>query len=93
MTYYVLIEPNNSEDTEMKINGITDSVNTCDCCGRSGLARTVCFEADNGELSFIGTTCASKYAKSNGISYGLKAIEIIIMLKRNLKLLISSLKQ
>jgi hypothetical protein len=65
----------------MKINGITDTITTCDCCGRTGLARTVCFESDSGDLSFVGTICASAYARKNSISYGLNAVEVINSVK------------
>jgi hypothetical protein len=37
-----------------------DSVNTCDCCGRSNLKFTVLVELDNGELANYGSTCASR---------------------------------
>lgn len=40
--------------------GITDAVTTCDCCGKSGLVRTVCMELDGGALVHYGTTCASR---------------------------------
>lgn len=40
--------------------GITDAVTSCDCCGKSGLRRTVCMELDGGELVHYGTTCASR---------------------------------
>ena len=40
--------------------GITDAVTTCDCCGKSGLKRTVCMELDGGDLVHYGTTCATR---------------------------------
>lgn len=40
--------------------GITDAVTSCDCCGKSGLRRTVAMELDGGELVHYGTTCASR---------------------------------
>ena len=43
----------------MKILGLTDAVNTCDCCGRKNLKRTVAIEAESGDLMHFGTTCAS----------------------------------
>lgn len=50
--------------------GITDEVNTCSCCGKTNLQRTVVFETtqewqgDGGDkFVFFGTTCATN-AKS-----------------------------
>jgi hypothetical protein len=43
----------------MKIKGIVDNVNTCDCCGKTGLAKTVALETNDGEIVYYGTTCAS----------------------------------
>lgn len=40
--------------------GITDSVTTCDCCGKANLARTVAMELDSGEVVHYGTTCAAR---------------------------------
>lgn len=43
----------------IKFLGVTDSVNTCDCCGKSGLKKTV--ELDfYGETMHYGTTCAGR---------------------------------
>lgn len=39
--------------------GTSDEVSTCDCCGKSGLKRTVALERD-GETVYFGTTCASR---------------------------------
>jgi hypothetical protein len=44
----------------MQILGITDSVNTCDCCGKSNLAKTVVVDLDNG-IQYFGTTCVKKH--------------------------------
>lgn len=44
----------------MKIVGITDEVTHCDCCGRSGLKRTVKLATDSGAVVHYGTTCAVK---------------------------------
>ena len=83
--YTVFIESTNTERDEMKIIGLTDTVNICECCGKSGLARTVCFESNDGDLSFIGTTCSTKYAKKHGLNYGLKAVELINAVKEQSK--------
>jgi hypothetical protein len=42
----------------MKLLGIVDHVNDCDCCGKTGLVKTVALES-NGETVYYGTTCAS----------------------------------
>ena len=55
----------------MKVLGITDSVNICDCCGKSGLERTVGIELNNGDIVYYGTTCATK---KHGVSTGLKTL-------------------
>lgn len=46
-----------------KMRGITDSVTSCDCCGRSDLKSTVVLESDDGTLSHFGKVCASKLLK------------------------------
>jgi hypothetical protein len=50
-----------------RILGTSDTVTTCDHCGRSDLARTVALDFD-GEVSYYGTTCAAKafFPKSTG---------------------------
>lgn len=40
------------------ILGICDDRNTCDCCGKTGLKKTVALDID-GETVFFGTTCAA----------------------------------
>jgi hypothetical protein len=42
------------------ILGITDSITTCDCCGKSNLKRTVGIELNSGEQVHYGVDCASK---------------------------------
>jgi len=44
----------------MKVLSVVDSVNSCDCCGRIGLKKTVAVEHDNGDICYYGTTCATK---------------------------------
>lgn len=46
-------------ETTKKIIGFTDSVNECDCCGKTGLKGTFCVEI-NGEELYYGSTCAFK---------------------------------
>lgn len=41
-----------------QITGITDSVTTCDCCGKNNLKRAVALVNDAGEEFFFGTNCA-----------------------------------
>lgn len=43
----------------MRIIGYDDSINTCDCCGKSNLKLTVVVEID-GEIMHYGTTCATR---------------------------------
>ena len=50
----------------MEIKGITDSVTTCDCCGKTNLKRTVAIETENGEIVYYGTSCAATYLKVSG---------------------------
>ena len=52
---------------QFKILAIVDDVTSCECCGKSDLARTVAIEnAENGEIKYFGTTCALKPAKGFG---------------------------
>ncbi len=41
-----------------KALGTDDSVNTCDCCGKSNLKFTVVIELDDGEIAHYGQVCA-----------------------------------
>lgn len=43
----------------MKVLGITDTVTTCDCCGKKNLKRTVVLDTETGVL-YYGTSCAAK---------------------------------
>ena len=47
------------------IQGITDERDSCDCCGKSNLKRTVALADadDGGEVVFFGTTCAARAMK------------------------------
>lgn len=40
--------------------GTDDSVNTCDCCGKTNLKFTVAIELDGGEVVHYGQVCASR---------------------------------
>jgi hypothetical protein len=39
---------------------LDDTVTTCDCCGKSGLKRTVLMRLDDDSLVNFGTTCAAR---------------------------------
>jgi hypothetical protein len=43
-----------------KVIGTTDEVTTCDCCGRTDLQKTVVFQDEEGNNSYLGVVCASK---------------------------------
>lgn len=45
---------------EIKLLGITDDVNECNCCGKTNLKCTVAFEIDGAE-AYYGTTCATYF--------------------------------
>jgi len=47
------------------VHGITDEITTCDCCGKSKLARTVGLENEAGEVLYFGTTCAARAMKQS----------------------------
>lgn len=40
--------------------GVTDEVNSCDCCGKSNLKSTVAFDV-TGEIVHYGSTCAARH--------------------------------
>lgn len=42
------------------IQGVTDEVTSCDCCGRQDLKRTVALLGEDGDEVFFGTECAAK---------------------------------
>jgi hypothetical protein len=44
----------------VKAIGINDAVNTCDCCGKSGLKHTVIVLMDDGDIAHYGSVCATK---------------------------------
>lgn len=57
----------------IKILGTDDSVNSCECCGKTGLKYTIVVEVD-GVVMHYGSTCATRHTgmKSGQIK---KAIE------------------
>lgn len=46
--------------SSMKALYITDEINTCDCCGRTGLKATVAMQLDCGGILHYGRTCAAR---------------------------------
>ena len=53
--------------TRFRVQGITDDVTTCECCGRAGLKRTVRLvelDADGNDVEavYYGTDCAARAA-------------------------------
>lgn len=44
----------------MKPIAISDDITTCDCCGRTGLKRTVVLRNDDGSIRYHGTSCAAR---------------------------------
>jgi hypothetical protein len=60
----------NATDRQFRILGTTDSVSSCDCCGKSNLKQTVAvIELDargdevTGETLHFGTTCAARASR------------------------------
>lgn len=50
--------------TRYKIEGITDERDSCDCCGKTGLKRTVALtDLDTSEIVYFGTSCAAQSMK------------------------------
>lgn len=45
------------------ILGTDDSINTCDCCGRSNLKHTVIVQTEDGEILHYGSVCATRHTK------------------------------
>ena len=53
---------------QFRIKAIVDDVNSCECCGKTGLVRTVAIEnLETGEIKYFGTTCAMQPAKGFAI--------------------------
>jgi hypothetical protein len=61
----------------MRLLGITDCVNTCDCCGKTDLKCTVAFEQEDSNIVYYGRICAQRwYGKTQKvISSELKTIK------------------
>ena len=61
---------------------ITDTVTTCDCCGKTGLKCTVEMELDNGDIVHYGRTCASRNSGKNAATMN---TEIKALVAKNTK--------
>ena len=69
--------------TTKKIIAFTDSVNECDCCGKSGLKGTFCVSIDGNEF-YYGSICAFKkhgFDKSNS-KEALKNFDRLLIARR-----------
>lgn len=69
-----------TEITGFDILGTTDSIDTCDCCGRTGLKSTVIIRfADGAEPVHYGRTCAARYAgvKVSVVDRGIRSAQAI----------------
>lgn len=44
-----------------KILNTDDSVNACDCCGKTGLKFTFVVELESGDIAHYGSTCVTKH--------------------------------
>lgn len=54
--------------TTYKILGIDDSINSCDCCGKQGLQKTVAIlNLETGEIGHFGSTCAMRPSSCFGL--------------------------
>lgn len=60
----------------IKILGTDDSVNSCECCGKSNLKYTVIVEVNN-EIMHYGSTCATRHTgmKSSQIKKEVESIQ------------------
>ena len=48
-----------------KLLGTTDTVNTCDRCGKSGLKKTVALQSDKYDTVYYGVDCAADSLRGN----------------------------
>jgi hypothetical protein len=53
-------EPTAVTTTSLKVLGTCDSVNQCECCGRTGLKKTVAIGNTDGNVRYLGTECAAR---------------------------------
>lgn len=50
----------------MKVLGCNDEVTACECCGRTGLKRTVILQTAAGDVVRYGVDCAARAAGKTG---------------------------
>lgn len=49
-----------TNESDIKVLGINSDRDTCDCCGKTNLAKVVWLEIDGGEPVAYGVNCAAK---------------------------------
>lgn len=54
----------------MKVLGITDEINVCECCGKTNLKRAVALETASGEVVHYGVDCADRAINGKGTRSG-----------------------
>ncbi len=58
---------NTATARQFNILGICDNVNSCDCCGKTQLQKTVAIEnCETGAIGYFGTSCAMQPSKCFG---------------------------
>jgi ribosome-binding protein aMBF1 (putative translation factor) len=60
--------------TALKILGITDERTECECCGKTGLKRTVALDAD-GVVVYFGSDCAAMALMGKKTASNRKVVE------------------
>lgn len=62
----------------VKVLGVNDDVTTCECCGRTGLKKTVVLDVEGSQLHY-GTQCAAKKLRFGmGAKYSAHKIESVV---------------
>lgn len=54
---------------------IVDDVNSCDCCGKTGLKSTVSMQRDDGEIFHFGRVCATRHTGRDAQTIKAEALE------------------
>ncbi len=60
--------------TEIKLLGISDEVNNCECCGKANLKKTVVLDFDGG-IRYYGSDCAALALMGKKSAANKKAVE------------------
>lgn len=68
-----------------KYIGTTDSINTCDCCGKSDLKMTVAIEHEDESINYYGCICAGKILNSVKLTKTPSDVKNLINLKNELE--------